>query len=135
MGERGPKSTASLAIVTPTARAPVSRLKGPSPPKHLSADMRAWWKQVVSEFQLEPHHLHLLQAACEAWDRTQGAREALLLHGTVFVDDRGRPLARPEIQIERDSRTAFARLVRELDLDVEAPRDRSRPPALLSNRR
>ena len=45
------------------------------------------------------------------------------------------PRSRPEIAIERDSRVAFARLIRELDLDTNSPAESSRPPALRSNRR
>lgn len=104
-------------------------------PKHLSAEASAWWNIVVRDYSLEHHHLRLLQAACEAWDRMQEARKALEAHGLIFMDTKGDPKTRPEVAIERDSRVAFARLVRELDLDVEAPADRSRPPALLSNRR
>ena len=40
-----------------------------------------------------------------------------------------------EIAVERDSRLAFARLVRELDLDTELTPDSTRPPALHSNSR
>jgi P27 family predicted phage terminase small subunit len=91
---------------------------------------------VVRDYDLEPHHLRLLQAACEAWDRYQQARMALAEHGLTFTDEKGMVRARPEAAIERDARTAFARLVRELDLDVEPPsEERSRPPALRSNRR
>jgi phage terminase small subunit len=78
--------------------------------------------------------MRLLQAAGEAWDRYQQAPAALDEHGLTFDRD-GRPMPRPEIAVERDSRLAFARLVRELDLDVDPPPERSRPPALRSNRR
>jgi hypothetical protein len=53
----------------------------------------------------------------------------------TFTDRHGDPRARPEIQIEIASRTSFARLLRELDLDVEVPTANSRPPGLRSNRR
>jgi len=77
----------------------------------------------------------LLQAAGEAWDRYQQARTALAEHGLTFTDDKGMVRARPEAAIERDSRIAFARLIRELDLDTDGPAEpRSRPPALRSNR-
>ena len=56
-------------------------------------------------------------------------------HGMTYVDRFGAPRARPEIAVERDSRFAFARLLRELDLDLKAPADNRRPPALRSNRR
>jgi phage terminase small subunit len=87
----------------------------------------------VGEFVLESHHLHLLVLACEALDRAAQAREAIAEHGPVFVDRYGQPRARPEVQIERDSRIAFARLLRELALDVEGPSESPRPPRIVPN--
>jgi phage terminase small subunit len=107
----------------------------PTAPSHLAPKTRAWWRSVVADYSLEPHHLHLLQLAGEAWDRAQQARAALAQHGLTF-DKKGVPCTRPEVAIERDSRLAFARLVRELDLDVDAPpAERTRPAGLRSNRR
>ncbi|MFN7315261.1 MAG: P27 family phage terminase small subunit [Phycisphaerae bacterium] len=87
----------------------------------------------MSEFDLESHHLHLLAMACEALDRAAAAREAIAEHGPVFTDRYGQPRARPEVQIERDSRIAFARLLRELGLDVEGPVESPRPPRIAPN--
>jgi phage terminase small subunit len=91
---------------------------------------------VTADFDLEGHHLRLLQAAAEAWDRMQQARTALAEHGSLtFTDASGNLKAHPAEAIERNARTAFARLVRELDLDAGPPAERSRPPAIHSNRR
>ena len=110
--------------------------RSPEPPQHLSASCSTWWKTVVTDFKLEDHHLRLLQLACEAWDRCQQAREILARESITFRDDRENIRPHPAITIEKDARTAFARLVRELDLDTEppVPTGRSRPPALASNR-
>ena len=106
---------------------------GPAPPRHLRPATRKWFATVLSEYELEPHHIRLLTLAGEAFDRCQDAREAIAKHGTTYIDRFGSPKARPEVAIERDSRIAFARLLRELDLDVPPPD--TRPPALRSNRR
>jgi phage terminase small subunit len=98
--------------------------------------MKEWWRSVLADYELDTHHLHLLEAACGAWDRMQQARLAIAEHGLVFIDANGIPKSRPEISVERDSRIAFARLIRELDLDVAPPPEpRGRPPGLRSHRR
>jgi hypothetical protein len=74
---------------------------------------------VLRDFDLDEHRVRLLTLAAEAWDRAQEAREAIVVHGPVYEDRFGQPRARPEVAIERDSRIAFARLLRELDLDGE----------------
>jgi phage terminase small subunit len=99
----------------------------PPAPKHLRPATAAWWDCVVGTYALEEHHLRLLTLAGEAWDRCQQAREVLEREGLTYDDRWDQPHARPEVAIERDSRIAFARLLRELALDVEPPAE-SRPP-------
>lgn len=72
----------------------------------------------------------LLLLAAEAWDRHLQAREALKEHGTTFENKHGDVKPRPEIMIERDSRNAFMRAVRELNLSEESPAEAARPPRL-----
>jgi hypothetical protein len=103
---------------------------GIKPPPHLRLATGEWFEAVAADYELEEHHLRLLTLAAEAWDRGQQAREILDREGLTYLDRFNAPRARPEVAIERDSRIAFARLVRELSLDVEPPADPSRPPAL-----
>jgi phage terminase small subunit len=109
------------------------RARRTSAPRHLRGPTRRWYEEVLQSYELEAHHLRLLQLAGEAWDRACEAREALAAHGLTFDDRFGQPHARPEVAVERDSRLAFARLIRELDLDAEPPASPSRPPRLASN--
>ena len=90
-------------------------------PAHLRPETRAWWAAVVEEHVLEPHQLRLLTVAAESWDRKEEARQAIQASGLVFEDDKGMIRSRPEIAIERDSRIAFVRCMRELSLKVTPP--------------
>ncbi len=106
---------------------PVKKQKRPQKPAagrapaHLEPATKTWWLSVVATFYLEPHHVRLLTLPGQAWDRGEQARLALKLNGLTYLDRAGLPRARPEVAIERDSRLAFARLIRELGLDVDAP--------------
>lgn len=97
---------------------------------HLEAKTRKWWRNVLDDYDLEEHHVKLLTLAAEAWDRCQEARRILDENGLTYTDRFGCPRARPEVAIERDSRIAFARLLRELALDLEPPEEPGRPPRL-----
>jgi phage terminase small subunit len=98
-------------------------------PQHLRPETQDWFKSVLADYTLEPHHVRLLLLASQAWDRAEQAREVLAAAGLTFEDRFKAPHARPEVAIERDSRIAFARLLRELCLDIEPPAER-RPPAI-----
>src|SRR5712692_9059278 len=98
----------------------------PKPPEHLRPSTRRWFEEIVRSWELEPHHLRLLVLACEAVDRCDEARERIRKDG-AYVKGRYGLRAHPAIAVERDSRLAAARLLRELDLDASAGAE-SRPP-------
>jgi phage terminase small subunit len=108
----------------------------PPPPLHLSPSTQQWWRTTVEAYVLQDHHLKLLQLCMEAWDRAQAARAQLDAEGLLSPGRAGTMRAHPCISIERDSRLAVARLLRELDLDTEPPAStRVAPPPLFSNNR
>ena len=90
---------------------------------------RRWWAQVVADFALESHHLRLLTLAAEAWDRCVQARETLHTEGTFYRNSANEPRLHPAAGVERDSRIAFARMIREMGLDG-APEPDPRPPGI-----
>ena len=93
-----------------------------SPPRHLRVSTAVWFITIINQHELDAHHVRILTKACEAWDRSEQAREAIAVHGLIYEDRFGVPRARPECAIERDSQLAFAQLVRELGLDALACR-------------
>ena len=104
----------------------------PKPPGHLKlrGAGRALWREITTGYDLEPHHLTLLDAACSAAARMDAARSAIAEHGLTFVDDKGGIHPRPEVAIERDSRLALVRCLRELSLDSAAAESAARPPQI-----
>ena len=108
---------------------------GPKPPAHLSQTSREFWRTTVERYELQAHHLKLLQLACEAWDRAQRRANSWTRRGLTVPGAKGYVRPHPCVVIERDSRLAVARLVRELDLDTPPPVGaRLGPPAIFSNR-
>jgi P27 family predicted phage terminase small subunit len=104
-------------------------------PTHLSTKTKAWYAEIEAEYELEVHDLLLLQGAAESWDRCQQAREMLAKEGLTFTDRHGNVRPHPATQIERDSKSLFARLMRELGLSVAAPAtDEIRPPTIAGKR-
>src|SRR5687768_16864972 len=99
----------------------------PAPPKHLSGESRRLWPAVATRYELEPHHLAILAAACEAQDRMRQASAAIAKDG-AYVEGRFGPKAHPAISVERDSRLAMLRSLRELALDIDVPPE-ARPPS------
>ena len=91
------------------------------PPAHLSKESGEWFSRIVVEYALESHHIKLLTLACEAWDRCCEARHAIEKNGLTYIDRFEQPRSRPEVAVERDSRLSFARLCRELCLDLSEP--------------
>jgi P27 family predicted phage terminase small subunit len=104
-------------------------------PSHLSAESQTFFDYAIYEYTagFDQHHVKLLTLACEAWDRSVQARKLIEKDGLTFVDRNGSIKPHAAVAIEKDSRTAFARMIREIGLDVAPPND-SRPPTLSANR-
>ena len=98
-----------------------TRAKPAKPFAHLHPDTRTWVENVLDEYALEPHHARLLLLAAESWDRCMDARKTIEKEGSVFRNRHDEPRVHPAIGVERDSRLAFVRIVRELALDVSSP--------------
>ena len=101
-----------------------------SAPKHLTKDTRKWVNYVIRNFDLRPHHELLLVLAGEALDRSIEARDAINRDGLMLIDRFDQSKLNPLVNVERDSRLAFCRILRELQLeDIEAP-EAARIPVL-----
>jgi len=133
-GRKGPLETIPSPVRLVDPEVPFDL---PPAPPHLSPAMQGWWREVVESFELDAHHLRLLEAAADSWDRMVEARETLRKEGLTVTTKSGTK-RHPCADIERDNKTLFARLIRELDLDEPPPRPGAympQPPALRSNRR
>ena len=94
----------AAGLDTPPIRlleSPVISAELPPAPDHLSPAMQAWWQAVVRDYELDPHHLRLLEAACDAWDRMVQARETLSEEGLTVTTKAGCK-RHPCADIERD---------------------------------
>lgn len=94
---------------------------------HLTESSRLWCESIEREFELDSHHRLLLQAAAESWDAAQAARQIVARDGRTVVDRYQQIKPHPMLAEERQNKVVFARLIRELGLDVEPPKE-SRPP-------
>lgn len=88
-----------------------------APPEHLSAAAGALWRLVLDEYELTPVDVEVLRLALEALDRADEARRLVDADGAVVLDRFGQHRVHPGVAVERDARLAYARLVRQLDLD------------------
>ena len=99
-------------------------------PKYLRKETKEWFEKVLKEYELEDHHIKLLILACECLDRITEARLQIKKDG-AYYKDRLKPKPHPALKIEAENKIIFARLLRELCLEIEpANKEPGRPPGL-----
>jgi P27 family predicted phage terminase small subunit len=103
-------------------------------PKHLKPVTRAWFDQICREYELESQHLRILQMAAESWDCYESARDDINKHGSTIKNKFGDVKPLPAVALMQNSRLAFLRCVRELNLDIAPPSDGPRPNPLKYSR-
>lgn len=97
----------------------------------LEPETVVWIRDILRNWELEEHHIRLLTLMGRHWDRAQNARRIIEKDKATYSDRFGCPKVRPEVLIEKDSSICFARLLRELALDVEPPKETLRPAAFV----
>ncbi len=102
----------------------------PNSPPHLSTEAQALWSTLQGAYDLgDDYGQLLLRTALEAFDRSQGAREAIARDGATVPDARGALRAHPLIAVERDARAAMLTALKLLRIDVIPTRPGpGRPP-------
>jgi len=116
-----------VSQATPRTFGPVIDVRRPRAPAHLSSAAKRWWRSIVEEFDLEPHHVQVLTAAAEAFDRKEEARRILAEEGIVLRNENGARVAHPAVRIEDLAAVRMAGLIRELGLDgAPGPEGRER---------
>lgn len=100
------------------------------PPDYLKKSGKRFFKEISNTYELEEHHLEILALASQCLDRLDQARSQIKSEG-IFLKDRFEKLyLNPAIRLEKENKILFARLIRELNLDIEPPKELGRPPGL-----
>jgi phage terminase small subunit len=103
----------------------------PTPPPGLRPATRRWFIETCQRWILDSHHVRLLALACQTWDEAQAAAMLVREEGVIITMPSGARRPHPATRVAGDARATFARLVRELDLDLEPPAETRRRPATL----
>jgi hypothetical protein len=99
-------------------------------PKSLKEKGKKFYKKILSEYVFEnSHHFQFLEQAAVCLDRIYEAGKLLENEGRIVKDRFGQPREHPAAKMERDNKILFARLLRELGLDL-AKAEAPRPPTL-----
>ena len=100
----------------------------PTAPDTLGEHGARFWQRVADAFVLEPWHLDVLEQASLALDRAESCRRQIEADGLLTEDRFEQAKAHPLIASERDARSAFRMLYRELNLDEDEKKPPGRPP-------
>jgi phage terminase small subunit len=89
-------------------------------PEHLSGLAAAKWDEIRIEWQIEDKAgLMLLTKAFEAFDRAERCRQQISEQGETIIDRFEQMKPHPLLACERDSRAAFASLIRQLGIEPD----------------
>lgn len=100
----------------------------PQPPKHLDADARAKWKELVGTLpDQEQGTLDALAAYCAAWSRMVVAEAKVAELGAVVKSPQGFPVANPFLAVLQQERRAVRQWGETLRLTPKSRSSRRKP--------
>ena len=89
-------------------------------PNYLSKTSRRFVNAILKEYELEIHHEKLLIQSAECLDRIEQAKAEILRDGLTVPTKDGGIKSHPCVNIEKDNKILFVRIIRELGFDVES---------------
>ncbi|MBN2295448.1 MAG: hypothetical protein JXM70_23660 [Pirellulales bacterium] len=93
-----------------------------SPPSHLSENSKKIWQTVVPATGRSLSRLALVQSGLESLDRANQARALIDAEGIIVNPEGGKMLhLHPAIRLEKESRAAFERAWKTLELFWDRP--------------
>lgn len=93
-----------------------------SPPApRFGARGAAFWHAVTTEFEPDEGEAAVLVEVCRTLDALDELDAAVARDGVTVAGSMGQPVVHPAVGEARQQRATLARLLRALDLDVEAP--------------
>ena len=105
-------------------------MKIPEPSIKLHKVGKKFRRDVLKEYQItDTHDLRRLDLAAHCLDRIEHCQRVIDDEGPFIKDRFDQTKEHPACKTERDNKVLFARLVRELGLDLENP-ETPRPPGL-----
>jgi len=96
-----------------------SAAKLPPAPKHVSAEVKGWWRKIVATWELDDASLLVLEGACECFDRMRQAQAVIAKEGIVIRDRFEQLKPHPATVVERDAKAGLLRHLKALNLDIE----------------
>jgi len=87
-------------------------------------------RSVLREYKFDDtHDFRRLDLAAHCLDRIEECQAVIETEGLFVLDRFEQKKEHPAVKCERDQKVVFCRIIRELNLDIETPKD-SRPPPL-----
>lgn len=96
-------------------------------PKGLQSDGEKLWLSVVTDYELDPHELALLESACRVADSMTRLAETAAAAGVTTINSRGDVQVHPAMVEYRMQSIALTRLIASLRLPSGDESDMSRP--------
>jgi P27 family predicted phage terminase small subunit len=94
----------------------------PQPPKHLTSEGQAEWRQFQTDYSIiDPAGLALLTMFAESQDRIRAAQAIIKRDGITIKDKWGKPHKNPAILVEERARSAVLRCLKQLELVAGRP--------------
>jgi hypothetical protein len=90
----------------------------PEPPDTLSEASGALWTSILTSHEMSDAELEVLRSALAALDRADQAAGVLASEGLTVVDRYGGVRSHPMLDAELRARTLYARLVKQLGVEL-----------------